>query len=76
MQRQGRDGWDEEALVRAEDHVRRQLNGRLLDFRLEVGDAGVVLHGRAGTYHARQLAQHAIMAASELPIVRNAIEVS
>jgi hypothetical protein len=58
-----------------ENRIRHQLSGRLRDFRLEVADAGIVLHGRARTYYAKQLAQHAIMAAIALPILRNEIEV-
>ncbi len=58
-----------------ENRIRHQLGGRLRDFRLEIADAGVVLRGRARTYHAKQLAQHAVMAATDLPILRNEIEV-
>jgi hypothetical protein len=56
--------------------VWHQLGGRLRDFRLEVRDGGIVLRGRAPTYHAKQLAQHAVMSATDLPILRNEIEVS
>lgn len=56
--------------------VRHQLSGRLRDFRLEVRGAGVVLRGRTPTYHAKQLAQHAVMGATDLPILGNEIEVS
>jgi hypothetical protein len=35
-----------------------------------------VLRGRARTYYAKQLAQHAVMQATALPILRNEIEVS
>lgn len=61
---------------RIADRVRHQLSGRLRDFRLEVCAAGVVLRGRVPTYHARQLAQHAVTGATDLPILRNEIEVS
>jgi hypothetical protein len=56
--------------------VRRQLPGRLRDFWIEPDGRGVVLHGRARTYYAKQLAQHAVMRATPVPIVRNEIEVS
>jgi hypothetical protein len=36
----------------------------------------VVLQGRASTYHAKQLAQHAAMEILGQPIVANDIEVS
>jgi hypothetical protein len=64
-----------EEIERIENRIRHQLSGRLRDFRLEVGDAGVVLRGRARTYYAKQLAQHAVMAATDQPILRNEIEV-
>jgi len=55
--------------------VQRQLNGRVRDFRLLGHPDGLILRGRAATYHAKQLAQHAIMAATRLPICANEIEV-
>jgi hypothetical protein len=58
-----------------ENRIRHQLSGRLREFRLEVHDAGVVLRGRARTYFAKQFAQHTVMAATDLPILRNEIEV-
>jgi len=58
-----------------EAHVQCHLGGRLRDFRLLVRGHGLVLQGRAGTYHAKQLAQHAVMEATELPILANEIEV-
>jgi hypothetical protein len=36
---------------------------------------GVILQGSALTYYAKQLAQHAIMVAIQLPILANDIEV-
>ena len=64
-----------EEIERIGNRIRHQLSGRLRDFRLEVLDAGLILRGRARTYYAKQLAQHAVMAASDLPILRNEIEV-
>jgi len=64
-----------EEIERIGNRIRQQLSGRLRDFRLEVLDAGLILGGRARTYYAKQLAQHAVMAASDLPILRNEIEV-
>ncbi len=65
-----------EQIDRIAAQVRHQLSGRLRDFRLEVSDAGLVLSGRVPTYHAKQLAQHAVMGATDLPILRNEIVVS
>ena len=58
-----------------ENRIRQQLSGRLRDFRLEIVGAGIVLHGRARTYYAKQLAQHAVMAATARLILHNDIEV-
>jgi hypothetical protein len=46
------------------------------DLRLVIRDGGLVLRGHAHTYHAKQLAQHAVMGATKLPIRANEIEVS
>jgi hypothetical protein len=64
-----------EEIERIGNRIRHQLSGRLRDFRMEVLDAGLILSGRARTYYAKQLAQHAVMVASDLPILRNEIEV-
>jgi hypothetical protein len=60
---------------RLEGHVRRRVGGRLRGFRLRVEETGLILHGWAATYYAKQLAQQAIMEATRLPIVANTIEV-
>jgi hypothetical protein len=65
-----------EEIDRLAARIRHQLSGRLPEFRLEVHDAGLVLRGRAPTYYARQLAQNAVMTVTDLPILRNEIEVS
>ncbi|GIW82132.1 MAG: hypothetical protein KatS3mg105_3939 [Gemmatales bacterium] len=53
----------------------RRLGGRVRDLRVVVTDHGITLQGRAFTYHAKQLAQHAAMEISGLPVVSNDIEV-
>lgn len=65
----------EDDLERLEAHLQSQFGGRVLDLRVLRGGAGLVLRGRSHTYHAKQLAQHALMAASDLPISANEIEV-
>lgn len=52
-----------------------RLRGRLSGLRLELRGGGVVLRGTARSFHAKQLAQHAVMTGTDLPIVRNEIEV-
>ncbi len=80
MRRETEDGpndmMTQEQLDRLGERVQRQLSGRLRDFRLKWRGDGLVLRGRTQTYHAKQLAQHAVMSATDLPIVRNEIEVS
>jgi hypothetical protein len=55
--------------------VQRRLGGRIRNLRVVQQDSGIILQGRAPTYHAKQLAQHAVMEAAPLPIVANDIEV-
>ena len=65
-----------QTLERIEDHVRCRLTGLLRDFQLVFRDKGLVLRGHVHTYYAKQLAQHAVMEASSLPILANEMEVS
>jgi hypothetical protein len=51
------------------------LRGRLTDLRIELHGGGVILRGTARSFYAKQLAQHAVMTGTALPIVRNEIEV-
>jgi hypothetical protein len=59
-----------------EAYVQRRLGGQVRDFRLEVAHQGLVLKGRARTYYAKQLAQHAVMNVARLRVWANEIEVS
>jgi hypothetical protein len=59
-----------------EARVYDRLSGQLCDFQLEVVEEGLILRGHAHTYHAKQLAQHVVMEATQLPILANQIEVS
>ncbi len=63
------------ALDELEAHLQSRLSGRVWELKLEWRDGGVVLHGQAHTYYAKQLAQHAAMEA-RLPIRVNEIDVS
>ena len=65
-----------EALTRIEEHVHARLTGLVGDFQLLLRDGGFVLRGRVHTYYAKQLAQHAVMEATSLPIRANELEVS
>jgi hypothetical protein len=55
--------------------VQRRLSGRIRDLRLIVRPHGIILQGWTVTYHAKQLAQHAAMELTELPVLANDIEV-
>lgn len=63
-------------IERLERNVRRRLGANVRNFRLAVRANGLILLGHASTYYAKQLAQHAIMATTQLPIAANEIEVA
>jgi hypothetical protein len=67
---------DHAELEKLEAQVQTRLIGRVSDLRLEVQENGLVIRGRSGTFYAKQLAQHAVMAATPTPIAANEIEVS
>jgi hypothetical protein len=64
-----------QALVRQKDAIHDERIDRLLDFRVLVLNEGLVLLGHAATYHAKQLAQHAVMEETKVKILANDIEV-
>jgi hypothetical protein len=55
--------------------IERRLGNRVRDLQVVVRPTGLILRGRALTYHAKQLAQHAAMETATLPILSNEIEV-
>jgi hypothetical protein len=59
-----------------EARIQCRLGRRIREFRLVVVERGLILRGRADTYYAKQLAQHAVMEVTELRILANEIEVS
>lgn len=66
-----------DGITQLEARVHCLLGGRrVYDFRVLVVENGVVLHGDACSYYAKQLAQHTVMKATTLPIVANEIKVS
>jgi hypothetical protein len=54
----------------------QMLRGRLIGLRIELWGGGVVIRGTARSFYAKQLAQHAVMRSTNLPILRNEIEVT
>lgn len=69
-----------EPIISPEEHleslIQRRLGSRIRDFRLVIRPNGLVLQGRTSTYHAKQLAQHAVMEVGQLPILANEIVVT
>jgi hypothetical protein len=68
-----------EPLAAKEDYLesllQRRFGNRIRDLRIVRSAGGIILKGRAATYHAKQLAQHGAMELTDLPIVANDIEV-
>jgi hypothetical protein len=68
-------------LVRAEvidelaAHVQCRLGSNVRNFRIVAVGDGLVLKGWSRTYYAKQIAQHAVLKATDLPILANEIEV-
>ena len=58
-----------------ESQIYRRLGGRVNDLRSIVQGEGLVLQGRARTYHDKQLALQAAMEITERPILANEIRV-
>jgi 6-phosphogluconolactonase/glucosamine-6-phosphate isomerase/deaminase len=60
-----------------EQLVFRHLLGqcRIRNLRVLIQDERVVLRGQTDTYYAKQLAQHAVLDVTDLPILANEIEV-
>jgi hypothetical protein len=63
-------------LDRLEAHLQGRLTGRVRQVRLVLRGVGLILQGNAPTYYGKQLAQHAVMEATAMPILANEIEVS
>jgi hypothetical protein len=61
---------------RVEAHVRSRVWGQIKGLELLVLDRGIHIRGRACTYYVKQLAQHAVLETSQLPLAANEIEVA
>jgi hypothetical protein len=64
------------SITQIEQNIRCRLKGRVLDLKVMGTDDGLVLRGRARTYYSKQLAQHAVMVLTKLPIRANEIVVT
>jgi hypothetical protein len=58
-----------------ETQMQRRLGSRVRDLRIIVRQNGMILQGRALSFYAKQLAQHAAMELAALPILANNIQV-
>jgi hypothetical protein len=56
-------------------HLQTRPGSRVRQLRVVCRNDGVVLHGTAGSYHAKQLAQHLVKELTDLPILAKEIEV-
>jgi hypothetical protein len=60
-----------------EGHINRVANGRIRDLHVEYTEDRIVLQGRSRTYHAKQLAQQAVLDLTDgHPLLANEIVVS
>lgn len=55
--------------------IRRNLSLRVHNFQIRAADDGLILEGRTRTYYGKQLVQHAVMDATDFPILANNIVV-
>lgn len=51
----------QEEIDELEVRIQARLGNQVWDLRLECQDGTLVLHGWAHTYHAKQLAEHAVL---------------
>lgn len=64
-----------ERLKSIEQRILREFPGRIHYFRIELLDGGLALEGRTKTYYGMQQVLHAVMNATQLPILANNIVV-
>jgi hypothetical protein len=58
-----------------EESIRHRLAGGVRNLNIVLRDDGLVMRGCVCTYHSKQLAQHAVMEFTKVPIQANEIEV-
>lgn len=58
-----------------QDLIHRRVGNRVRNLRVLFQPDGLVLQGRAATFHAKQVAQHAAMELASMPLLANDIEV-
>jgi len=59
-----------------EGYIERRASGRIRDLHVVCSDDAIILQGRSRTYHAKQLAQEAVLDLTDgYPLLTNQIEV-
>jgi hypothetical protein len=67
----------QELAERLEGYIERRACGRIRDLHVVYSDDRIILQGRSRTYHAKQLAQQAVLDLTDgYPLLNNQIEVS
>lgn len=64
-----------EELERLERIVRSRISGRIRGLELVYTGEGIVLRGQAPSFYVKQIAQQALMEATDMPISKNEIAV-
>lgn len=64
-----------EELDDLQQEIRKSLSLRVHNLRIRAVDDGLILEGRTKTYYGKQLVQHAVMDATDFPILANNIVV-
>ena len=61
---------------RIEGYIERRASGRIRDLHVVCSDDSIILQGRSRTYHAKQLAQQAVLDLTDgFPLLTNQIVV-
>lgn len=67
----------QEFAERIEGYIERRASGRIRDLHVVCSDDMIILQGRSRTYHAKQLAQQAVLDLTDgHPLLTNQIVVS
>ncbi len=67
---------EQELAARIEGYIERRASGRIRDLHVVCSDDEIILQGRSRTYHAKQLAQQAVLDLTDgFPLLTNQIVV-
>lgn len=64
------------AICSIASNVQSSLRSKVSNFAILLKEEGLVILGQTDTYYAKQLAQHAVMHATDIPIKENRIRVT